>query len=431
MDSGVYLIYTLILLFYIPGIVGICLSEKIKSHPLLMSIFFGMLFFSAIGSYGVISENKIYELNFSTSNVAFEFAMLIIVQVVVFYIIAGVYISFSKPRKVNYKCGRVDYILVVFGLLAIIIIDALYFYETGTFLLIEAYNGEYKADTALDFREKYLYGLKNLVVYNLGFFFLPIYISSYSLIILLTNQGNKIFYLLAIAVCVISNVLLGSKSGILIFLMSLTAAAISYFSATGLYARLKFAFSVKYILLITFSMVVLYVGYNSAFDRELKLSEFVTQVYYRVFVAYPETTAAAIGITKDFGFLSYSFLPTLRGIFSHDQLIISTELHTYLSGEPGGLCIPFVAELYLISGWSSVFLFLPMIFIGLIVLENFIFSMSDRCIAASFFAVCSYLSINLSINGLFSSFVNLPYFGVLLIFYLLYFLFNKFLPRKI
>lgn len=418
-----YFLYVLVLLAYLPGVIALFVWRKCWHFPILCFAFLGMFFFNAIGSISVFSVDKLYLLNFDTADVAVELTLVLALQVTMFYLVAGTYLALRPTVKMTPVADGNDHSLLLIGILIIVLLGTLYYEETGTFLIFKFLDGSMNMENALQFREKYLFGLKWWSLYNVGFFFLPLFLSSYALIMFLIDRRQAWFVFMTLVVCLGSYITLGSKSGVLIFTLTFTITYLTYSGMTGrdLTEFLRFR---KFWFFVGTSLVLLYTGYDKAMQGDVSPTSFAQQIWYRVFVTYPETLAGALSYFHDFGGLGVSVLPTIRGLLPHDQISLSIELHRYIAGAPGGMLVPFVGEVFLIGGWLALILLVPVVFAVLIALQEISFLGRSRVAAIAFTASYAFMALNISLNGMFASLFTLVYptaiFTLLAIHFFLY-----------
>lgn len=408
-----FLLYALIIIVYLPGVVSLALWRKCWRFPILFSAFLGMFVFNAIGSIGVISDNKIYRLEFDVRDVINDFALVLVYQVCVFYLFIGMYVGLRRRGKVVFRVAQADIVLcAVIGLL-IVLIAGFYFNEMGSFLLMSALDGSMNTENALSYRGERVYGNKNWPIYNLGFVFLPVLLSSYGLILAKNEKRYRVFFLVAICISFGSSLSLGSKAGVISFVMSLGVAYMSYQGMTGqsiwgvVRSRIFLCFSMV-------SVALMFVGYIRATPESLDLQSLIERICYRVFVAYPDSIAAAISYARNYGELGESVIPTIRGLLPHEQINLSLALHAYQAGTPGGVSVPMAGEAFIAAGWPGVILVLPLVYIVLILLQELAFCFTEGLTSISFTALYAYLVVGLSMNGMFSSLFNLMYPGMVM-----------------
>ncbi|WP_193337133.1 hypothetical protein [Devosia beringensis] len=406
-------LYVLVLTAYAPGVALLATSKRVWRFPVVCFAFIGMIAFNAVGSIGVFSAEKIYWLAFDTQPVSSELAILLVSQAIIFYAICGTYVLLREPRPTNYRFEYNDGFLIALSMTAIFAIAALYYHQTGIFLIQSALDGSMDVDNSYSFRDKYVYGISNWPIYSLAFVFIPILLSNHGLIVFLSSSGKlKIVPLACLLVSFGASLSLGSKGGLLGFLLSLSVAYVTFLGMTGrtaygiLRSKVFWIFSVIAVATMVF-------GYIHATTELVGYTALAQRFIYRVFVAYPETIAAAISMYHDRGPLGIAVLPTMRGLLQHEQVNLSALLHEYEANTPGGVSVPFVGEAYLIGGRLGVCLALPMVFFTLIAIQEFASRLNMGLFAIGFAAIYSYLAIQLSLNGMFASLYNFMYPGTI------------------
>ena len=400
--------FTLVILVYLPGLVALVAWRKCWRFPILFATFLGMLLFNALGSIGVFSEVKIYTLAFDTSEVSETLSLVLVFQALAFYAIAGAYIALRKPLDTQFRHTRIDFLLCAISAGLIVIIAALYYAETGTFLILASLDGSMNVDNALSFRMKYAYGLEHWPFFNIGFVFLPVLLSSYGLIVVKGDRSYWWFFLATAVISMGASLSMGSKAGVVGFVLSLGIAYLTYSGMTG-QNILSVLRSRNFFLFFLVSLGILVFGYNHATPEGLSVTVLLERVWYRAFVAYPEALAAAISYVEHYGELGQLAMPTIRGLLSHEQVVISSAIHLYQSGFSGGASVPMAGEAFLFAGWPGVVLILPLIFILLILLQELAFCMTEGVTSIAFSALYAYLALGLSLNGVFSSLINFMY----------------------
>lgn len=408
------LTYALVLAAYSPGVMFALFSKRVWHFPIICFAFLGMFIFNALGSIAVFSDEKIYWLAFDTSAVGSELAILLVAQALIFYAVCGPYIFLRKESAVAAKPGTNDFALVLVSTTAIIVISALYYSQTGVFLIQETLAGAMNVDTAYAFRERYVYGVANWPLYNLAFVFIPILLSNHGLLIFLGSSGRaKVVPLVCMLVSFCASLSLGSKGGLLGFLLSLSVAYVTFLGMTGKNPY-KILQSRRFMLFAALAVMTMIVGYLGAMTESLAYVTILQRMAYRIFVAYPETIAAAISLQHNQGDLGVGVFPSMRGLLSHEQVALSTLLHQYQANAPGGVSVPFSAEAYLVAGWSSFFVMLPVVFLTLIALQEFAALWRNGLFSVGFSAIYAYWALQLSLNGMFASLYNFMYPGTLI-----------------
>src|SRR5690606_14636106 len=115
----------------------------------------------AIGSISTFSESSIYIINFDKYSVSDQLALILIAQVVIYYIVITPYILYRNPPALPTKLTLTDLFIVLIGLSVIVALAICYYSETGGhFLLFSTLDGTLTTDNSFAIRMKYIYGLK-------------------------------------------------------------------------------------------------------------------------------------------------------------------------------------------------------------------------------------------------------------------------------
>lgn len=408
------LLYALVLIAYAPGVAVLVLSRRVWRFPIICFAFFGMFLFNAVGSLAVFSESKLYWLNFDASEVALELSLVLAAQALAFYAVCGPYVMLRKGNNVQFAATASDISLVAISAGAIIVIAAMYYRQTGGFLIQAALDGSMDVGSAMKYRDQFVYGLPNWPVYNLAFVFIPIILSNHGLLTFLSSPRRSILFPLAcLLVSFGASLSLGSKGGLITFLLTLSVAYVCFLGMTGRapHAILR---SKAYLAFAGLSLATLVLGYIMSAADTLTVVALIQRILYRVLVAYPETLAAAISFFHNEGPLGISVLPNMRGLLQHEQVNLSAVLHQYQANTAGGVSVPFAGEAYLVSGWSSLLLALPIVFLTLIALQELAMRLRVGLFGLALASLYSYQAIQLSLNGTFSSLYNFMYPGTVL-----------------
>lgn len=406
-------LYVLVLLAYAPGVGALIFLSKTWKFPILVTSFLGMLFFNALGSFNVFGDVRLYWLNFDPVDVGPELALILIMQATFFYLIAGVYIFCRFPPERVYLVEARDLLAIFLISLLILVVACFYFSETGTFLLVESVRGNLNTENALQFRNGFIYGLKNWPVYNLAFVFFPMVLASYGLVVYEVNKKFWPLFLWCVVLALLASLSMGSKGGVISFVLYFSLSYLSFLGFSG--GNIFHIFSNrKFICFSIGAFLVLLIGYVRHTVDDVGLLVLLERIFYRMFVVYPESLAAALSYAAKEGLLGISVIPTARGLLDHEQANLPLLLHYYQSAAPGGVSTPFLAEAYLMSGWISVVIVVPLIFLLLVVLQEISFRATWGVASIAFSAIFSYLAVQLFMNGMFAAFLNFMYPAALL-----------------
>lgn len=417
MDDGMgvppLLLYATVLAAYLPGIGVIIARRDALKFPIITFSFLGMFSFNALGSLGAFLPEKIYTIFIDTSSVAEDVALVLILQAVLYYIIVLPYVLNRHAPLPSICPTSGDFLLLGLGVFAMLALTILYFIETQTFLVFSAIDGSMNLDNSFELRMKAIYGLPNWPLYNIGMVFLPSAMSSYALILFNLSNVYRWFSFLTIVVCIATSTLLGSKAGIMMFVISLS---ITYGVLLGVNGERVIAIlrSGKLVVFTFVCLLVLYAGYMKASGGELSLSALIERVLYRIFVVGPETIAGAISFVRENGELGISVFPSVRGLLSHEQANLSLIIHEYIAGSPGGATLPFSAEAFIGAKWGGFLAISAFIFLMLIISQELAFRIKTGVASLAFSAIISYLSVRMMTIGVFATFLNLMYPAVII-----------------
>ena len=401
-------LYLIVLLAYLPGLMLLIYIPKIWRFPILNWTFIGIFVFNVLGSINVFDDEKIYTINFDSHAIGDDLALLLIIQAALYYLLIVPYMMTRNPPDLVLKTSRNDGIYIGVGLIAILSIGFLYFRETGTFLLFAALEASLNVDNAYQNRIELIYGLLYWPIYSLGFVFLPTFISSYALVRKkVIGRADSLLYI-AVLICFCASLSMGSKAGLVNFTLTLAIAYAVYFSVIRK-NPLNFLTSWKYLIFVFFSLVLMILGYLNANKEDLTIGMLTERIWYRMFVTYAETMAAAISYTREIGFLGVAAFPTARGMLSHENINLPLILHEYISAAPGGMNVPFSAEAFISFGWPGVFLACPIVFGTLIALQEIMFRLTFGNLNLAFASLYSYMALGLSINGMFATLFTFMY----------------------
>lgn len=406
--SGLFL-YTFVISVYSPGVLTLIIYRRVWNFPILCFAFVGMFIFNAVGSVAVFSNTKLYWLNFDTGPVSLELALVLVAQAIAFYFVCGTYVLLRPISRLNPTPASNDRIFIVLSVGAIVCISAFYYRQTGGFLIQAALDGSMDIDNAFAYRQKFVYGIPHWPIYNLAFVFIPILLSNHGLLLFLGSGRRAILmpgfcYLISFA----ASLSLGSKGGLLGFLLSLS---VTYASFLGMLGGTPFVIcrSRKFQLFSAFALMTLVGGYTLSATETLTAGGLIQRILYRTFVAYPETLAAAISYFQTEGPLGISVFPTMRGLLPHEQVNLSALIHQYQANIEGGVSVPFAGEAYLVAGWRSLLLLLPIVFASLIFIQEVAGRLRLGLFGIALSAIYAHLAIQLSLNGMFGSLYNFMY----------------------
>lgn len=425
------ILYLSVMSVYAPGLIALIFWRKCWRFPIISFAFVGIFLFNAIGTISVFSDDNLYSLSFDSLIFSVDLSNLIILQSIIFYVFCGSYVYLRAPVSVSATPSKNDIIAIFVSISAIFVLASAYYGETGLFLVQAFFDRSMNTENAYYLRQEYVYGLQNWPFYNLGFVFIPIILANYGLLIFLSRSRRHYFAsVICFSIGFAASFSLGSKGGLIGFLLSLSITYVSFLGMTGRSPYEIFR-SRAFMAFALFAITTMFVGYIHATHELLTYNDIVQRILYRIFVAYPETLGAAISLANNQGVLDISVLPTMRGLLPHDQANLSAILHQYQANSPGGVSVPFAGEAYLIRGWKTVLIVVPLVFLTLVVLQEFAFLLKGGLLSIAFSALYSYLAVQLSLNGMFASLFNFMYPGTIILIGIFVFFIRIFLEFKL
>lgn len=422
-------IYFCILLVYLPGLVIFTNRERSLQFPLTTFTFLGMFVFNACGSVLVIRP----ELVGRNHHFSFEYFLMLVIQVLLFYIIAIPYVSLSrKVMPPITSDDRVDgaFLKVLIGIIAAIL--GIYVMQVGIPPLLAIVNRNLTLNQMIDVRTRSLYGHPHFSYYNLGYTVLPILTAVYVLSRYAVCSSRKAKSLWIIPVCIGVSTLTGGKGSILEFGVALLVA---YYLLSGWVTSKnaaqsmigsgdsldsgKFQFSYKrsvfYLLLATIPVLVMYRVYYGA---TLSFGETLVQLVNRIVGVYSECMAAVVSFVEQRGYLDGVTFPTVRGFFSHERYPVENAMHSFMFGGAGTVPLPAPAEGYVNFGWPGFIVLAIGTYFSVILVEQFLLRMPRNLMTISLLIFYSVLATKTAQMSLFATFVSLTYvvaFGILLL----------------
>ncbi len=479
MRNSIYWWYAAVLCAYLPGVLFLLRSKHAARFPILLFTFAGMFVFNALGSIGVLRQGV------SISGVPLvnvEFLYLLILQVLLFYAVAGIFIWLGRNAACEVQLpGSADRIFQ--GILVVLIVGILggYFLETRHFLLFDVLEGRVESGHVLEYRMRYSYGLANFKYYRLGFLVLPAVLAAFTVLRCMLLRKIEPIDIAMLLFCLVPQLLLGEKSGLVhVGLVGIIAysTAVSFRQArlsslldgriaAGMIALLIPTFLVygaydapRHAELIRAATAEqLKVARNPVFlarlgegSSESDARESAAKEYplsaryfldlapsigekfiYRVFIAYSEALALSVSFRNEYGELRGQTLPNVRGLLPHKQVLIEALMHSYAYDEAkahrlmeykdefaGSFPVPAAAEGYINFGWAGFVAFALAAFLIAALLDELFRRVRTGVLGIAIACWYGYLGMTLAQTGLFATFISLIHTGVALVLILLY-----------
>jgi hypothetical protein len=132
-------------------------------------------------------------------------------------------------------------------------------------------------------------------------------------------------------------------------------------------------------LWLSVSLLPVALLYNTYYSSTNTTFERFQLFVYRIFGAYSEIMAATVPYTESNGFLGGITLPRFKGlIHSEEPINLSTEMFKFLYGSSGGAPVSACAEGYINFGWFGFILMTFIIFIIVVLMQEFFRQMPQK-----------------------------------------------------
>jgi hypothetical protein len=412
-------IYFGLLLVYVPGLIFVAHKGRLLRFPITSFTFLGVFVFNIVGSIFVI----VPEMTPRDDYYRHEYVWLLVTQAVIFYLIAFPYVMFSKRENRPVECDRhVDRAFLRVLLVMIGGIVMLYLVNVGLPPLVVIMKGGLSLQDIIRIRTDTVYGLSEFWLYNLGFTTIPLLASIYVLAVKATSPHRLPHSHWIIIGCLCINALPGGKGNVLDFC---TAILVGYFLLAGWGAssgrpllngkqsvetgkRLQFSYTKTFLFLSAAFIPVLYM-YKIYLGPMIEFGDLFSQVVFRIVGVYSESIAAAVVYVERIGPLDGATLPTVRGLFPHDRILLDTEMHNFMFGAPGSVTLSGPAEGYLNFGWTGFVVMAVATFGSMILIEEVLGNMRRTPLTITLIAFYSALATKAAQVSLFAIFVSLTY----------------------
>eukprot|EP00913_Durusdinium_trenchii_P023347 g21925.t1 len=420
-------LYLCIVLVYVPGLIYIANRNRLLRFPITSFTFLGLFVFNVAGSIFV----TIPELTGRDDYARTQYNLLLVAQGLLFYLIAIPYVCFAKTPVRRFDVNpRVDRGLLFILMALIAAIITLYSVNVGAPPLFAIMQGGLNLPDIIRIRTNTIYGLPEFWLYNLGFTTIPLITAIYALAMRAFCPDALPCAKWIILACLCVNALPGGKGNVLDFC---TALLIAYFllsgyshckgsaaisgmlprSATSV-SKLKFSYS-RMLLFLGAAFLPVLVMYKIYLGPTVGFGELLAQVVYRIVGVYSESIAAAVVYVEQRGALGGITLPTIRGLLTHDRILLDAEMHMYMFGAPGSVTLSGPAEGYLNFGWMGFFGMGIATFVSMIIVEEVLKNIRWNVLSISLLAFYSTLATKAAQISLFAVFVSLTYVSLVVL----------------
>lgn len=420
-------LYLGIVLVYVPGLIFVANQKRLLRFPVTAFTFLGLFVFNVAGSIFVTMPELTGRDDFARN----QYLMLLATQGLLFYVIAIPYVCFAKTTPRPFETNpRVDRALLVVLLTMIAAIIAIYTVKVGAPPLFAIMHGGLNLPEIIRIRTNTIYGLPEFWLYNLGFTTIPLITAIYALAMRAFCPQALPQAKWIILVCLCVNALPGGKGNVLDFC---TALLVAYFLLAGYSAlqepvrrpgdllpplmpisRLKFSYS-KTLMFLGAAFLPVLVMYKIYLGPDVGFGDLLSQVLYRIVGVYSEAIAAAVVYVEQRGPLGGLTLPTIRGLLSHERVLLDAEMHMFMFGAPGSVTLSGPAEGYLNFGWIGFLVMGVATFVSMIIVEEVLKNLRRTVLSISLLAFYSTLATKAAQISLFAVFVSLTYVGLVML----------------
>lgn len=402
------LTYSVILACYVPGIVIALRLKSLARMPVITFSFFGMLFFTAIGSWLVLSRENA-ELG---SLVSDGYIKMLVFQCLLFYVVVGPYLLLKKNFPAPDKAVKTDEIVRAVLMILTIGILTMYYLKVGKFLLFDLLDGRINRLNVLDYRAL-TYGLKEYPFFRLGFLVFPGLIAALSVGIASRRGRLNIVDVSCVVFSLIPPLLLAEKSAIL---QMAVVIFIAYTLEHGLRGKsLSSALSKKVVALGLLSLAPTLAVYFVYFESGSGFTHIFNQMFFRIFGVYSEALAGVARYTEVNGFLHGATFPDFKGLFPHERIFIDVLMHAFLAAGSelkgtamlGAVPVPAIGEGFLNFGWLGFFIFGIVAFGCVVLVQELMLRLRIGATSSALMVWHAYLGLTLSTTSLFGTYISL------------------------
>lgn len=425
------LLYGLILLVYVPGLIAIFRVPRLAMMPVVTFTFLGLFIFTAVGSLYVITRPHFAY----GSLLSAEYVAMLVLQALMFYVVAGPYAFLRHTPAIDRTSGREDQFVMAALILAVLLLLSLYYLKVGKFLILDMLAGRIDRTNVLQFRAS-TWGLPEYPLFRLGFFVFPALIAAQRIAVIFSRGLILWTDVLIIIACFIPILLPAEKAAVLQIAVVIFIAYTLGLGSQG--KSLSSTLNKKVIALGCISLMPTFGAYLIYFEAGSGFAYLLDQIVFRIFGAYSEALAGVVRYTEMNGFLHGATLPVFKGFLPHDRILADVMMHSFLAAGtelkgqpiPGGIPVPAIGEGFLNFGWPGFFVFSFVAFGCVVLVQEFLLRLRMGATSSAFLAWHAYLGLTLSTTSLFGTFISLIHGVVALVVILLWCVANRFLRRN-
>lgn len=403
-----YLIYGLIISVYVPGVIALLRLPRLALMPIVSFSFLGMLLFTALGSWMIITRGNHFLGSLSSDT----YLNMLIAQCLLFYVVVGPYVMLRKRTKIKTGAPGTDESVRAVLMMLTVGILIVYYLKVGKFLLFDLLAGHINRLNILDYRAL-TYGLKEYPLFRLGFLVFPALAAALSVGIASRRGRLNMVDVGCIVLCMIPPLLLAEKAAILHMAV---IVFIAYTLHLGMQQRpLGSAVNPKIMLIGLITLVPTIAAYIAYLGSADGLQHLPRQILFRIFGVYSEGMAATVRYTDLHGFFNGATLPTFKGLFPHERIHLDVVMHTFLAAGtevqgaaiPGATPVPANAEGYANFGWLGFVLFSAAAFGCIVMVQELLSRLRLGGLSMALMAWYGYLGFILSTTSVFGTFISL------------------------
>lgn len=408
-------VYLIIMAVYVPGLLYL-FRGRFYRYPLLSFCFLGLFVQNALGAIlvaypALVGREQYSPIVGERGYFSFTFAGMLLVQALVFYIVAGFYMATARAEVPVFRLDRGADRITLAVLIAVCLgLVAAYVAEVGSPPMLEIVRGNISGRDIIRYRVESTFALEDFSFYYLGLYAMPLMIIAYAFTLGLMSR-RRLAYVGIIGMCIVIAMLPGTKGVMLEVTTVLIIVYLLYCAGyTGAPPR-RIAFR-KIALGIGAAFIPVLFMYHAYYGDRASTSQLLSNMAYRLFGVNAESMAASVTYTRIMGFLEGKTLPTVRGLLTHERVDTSEEMHQFMFGPGGGAPISAVSEGYLNFGWMGFVLFCFATF-AIVVAAEWGFRRLPRNLFTFVLLVLYVLfATKLSQVSLFATFVSLTYVPV-------------------
>ncbi len=375
-------LYLVTLLVYLPWLIYAIKTKKISQYPIVSFCFIGLFFFNAVGSIFVMFPDFFTKGGFFIKNLfSYDYVLMLIIQALIFYAVTSIYFYFNvqKVSKKIQSQKAVDkifrYILVTFVTASLVF----FLLQVGSPPLIEILRGNLDSfEKIISYRTNTIYSTEYGSIAIVSLYFLPLLTAIYIFVESSLKKKRSYYDYLLIVCCIVISALPGGKGNILDLVTALFIAYLLLRTGAATGERKPIAYK-QLFLWLSVSLVPVALLYNIYYSSTNSTFEKFQLFVYRIFGAYSEIMAATVPYTESNGFLGGITLPRFKGlIHSEEPINLSAEMFKFLYGSSGGAPVSACAEGYINFGWFGFILMTFIIFIIVVLIQEFLRQMPQK-----------------------------------------------------